>query len=145
MELGFDVSVPYGENCKYDLVVDDRRGNLYRMQCKTSRKRTEFSFDIHTAHRHNNMKGGKWIFYTKKDIDFFCTIYNGVCYVIDVKYGRRRTLTLKLDGYNSKTGTPLSASKFIDYKVFGIDDVSRDELNDGKTDNFCAIKKNLGG
>lgn len=35
---GFDVSVPFGENTRYDLVVD-RAGRLFRVQCKTGRLR----------------------------------------------------------------------------------------------------------
>jgi hypothetical protein len=34
--LGYDVSVPFGENTRYDLVVDDRE-RLLRVQCKTGR------------------------------------------------------------------------------------------------------------
>lgn len=37
-ELGYAVSVPFGENTRYDLVIDD--GNrLQRVQCKTGRLR----------------------------------------------------------------------------------------------------------
>lgn len=32
---GHDVAVPFGDNAKYDLVVDDG-GDLYRIQCKTA-------------------------------------------------------------------------------------------------------------
>ncbi len=35
---GFYVSVPFGENCRYDLVID-RAGTLTRVQCKTGRLR----------------------------------------------------------------------------------------------------------
>jgi hypothetical protein len=36
--LGYDVSLPFGENTRYDLVVDDGR-ELKRVQCKTGRLR----------------------------------------------------------------------------------------------------------
>jgi hypothetical protein len=37
-ELGYTISVPFGENARYDLVIDD--GNdLLRVQCKTGRLR----------------------------------------------------------------------------------------------------------
>ena len=35
---GYDVSVPFGENTRYDLIVD-RGGALSRVQCKTGRLR----------------------------------------------------------------------------------------------------------
>jgi hypothetical protein len=37
-ELGFGVLVPFGENTRYDLVIDDGRA-LWKVQCKTGRLR----------------------------------------------------------------------------------------------------------
>src|SRR3954454_4143285 len=37
-EAGFEVLVPFGENSRYDLVIDDGR-SLKRVQCKTGRLR----------------------------------------------------------------------------------------------------------
>ena len=38
IDAGLDVSVPFGENSRYDLVID-RAGRLTRVQCKTGRLR----------------------------------------------------------------------------------------------------------
>lgn len=38
IDAGLDVSVPFGENCRYDLVID-RGDRLTRVQCKTGRLR----------------------------------------------------------------------------------------------------------
>ncbi len=38
VDAGYDVSVPFGENSRYDLIVD-REDNLSRVQCKTGRLR----------------------------------------------------------------------------------------------------------
>ena len=38
VDAGLDVSVPFGENCRYDLVID-RGDRLTRVQCKTGRLR----------------------------------------------------------------------------------------------------------
>ena len=38
VDVGLEVSVPFGENCRYDLVLD-RAGELIRVQCKTGRLR----------------------------------------------------------------------------------------------------------
>lgn len=38
MDAGYEVSVPFGENTRYDLVID-RHGVLSRVQCKTGRLR----------------------------------------------------------------------------------------------------------
>jgi PD-(D/E)XK endonuclease len=37
-EVGFAISVPFGENTRYDLVIDDGT-RLARVQCKTGRLR----------------------------------------------------------------------------------------------------------
>jgi hypothetical protein len=38
IDAGLDVSVPFGENCRYDLIIDHGR-RLTRVQCKTGRLR----------------------------------------------------------------------------------------------------------
>lgn len=38
LELGFEVSKPIGDNCRYDIILD-HNNKLYRGQCKTGRKR----------------------------------------------------------------------------------------------------------
>jgi hypothetical protein len=37
-ERGYDIAVPFGENTRYDLIIDDH-SRLYRVQCKTGRMR----------------------------------------------------------------------------------------------------------
>jgi hypothetical protein len=55
---GFTLSAPFGENARYDLVVDDG-GRLFRMQCKAGRLRggavwfsTASSYSHHARPRH---------------------------------------------------------------------------------------------
>ena len=38
VDAGLEVSIPFGENCRYDLVLDDG-SQLSRVQCKTGRLR----------------------------------------------------------------------------------------------------------
>jgi hypothetical protein len=38
-EVGFEISVPFGENTRYDLIIDDGK-RLARVQCKTGRLRS---------------------------------------------------------------------------------------------------------
>jgi PD-(D/E)XK endonuclease len=35
LEAGYNVLTPYGDNMRYDLVIEDADGNFYRIQCKT--------------------------------------------------------------------------------------------------------------
>lgn len=46
---GYSVAIPFGDNDKYDLVVDDRK-SLYRVQCKTAwrNKAQTIRFNTHS-------------------------------------------------------------------------------------------------
>ena len=35
IEIGYNVLVPYGDNLRYDLIIEDSEGKLQRVQCKT--------------------------------------------------------------------------------------------------------------
>ncbi len=35
LEAGYGVLTPFGDNRRYDLVIEDADGNFYRVQCKT--------------------------------------------------------------------------------------------------------------
>jgi PD-(D/E)XK endonuclease len=35
LEVGYGVLTPFGDNRRYDLVIEDADGNFYRIQCKT--------------------------------------------------------------------------------------------------------------
>lgn len=37
LELGYGVMTPYGGNQRYDLVIEDADGRIWRIQCKTAR------------------------------------------------------------------------------------------------------------
>lgn len=75
------VSIPYGNTDKYDQVWDVD-GFLYRVQIKTCRKADDLGevivFDCYSV------SNKKKQFYSKKDIDFFATYYNGEVYLIPV-------------------------------------------------------------
>ncbi|WP_440772023.1 group I intron-associated PD-(D/E)XK endonuclease [Natronorubrum sp. DTA28] len=49
LECGYSVSIPFGDNDRYDLVVDDG-GDLYRVQCKTGwpNKTETMRFNTHS-------------------------------------------------------------------------------------------------
>jgi hypothetical protein len=37
LEVGYGVLMPFGDNRRYDLVIEDADGKFYRIQCKTAR------------------------------------------------------------------------------------------------------------
>ena len=83
-ELGYKVSLPYGENCRYDFIADiDNK--LIRVQVKTSKlsdDETTLTFSCRSSNV--NSKGCYRKKYTPEEIDYFCTYYKGICYLIPV-------------------------------------------------------------
>lgn len=70
---GYSVSLPFGDNDKYDLIVDDGI-TLYRVQCKTAwqNKPQTIRFNTHSQ----TTKNGTYHEHTYHDsIDAFCVRY----------------------------------------------------------------------
>jgi len=85
LKLGYNVLIPYGDCERYDYVVDVK-GNFIRVQSKTSHSDDEgASFKF--GGRSCNRKDGKIIHhqYTKDEIDYFATTFNGKYYLIPVE------------------------------------------------------------
>lgn len=83
-ELGYKVSIPYGENSRYDFVADVD-GQLIRVQvksCKPSPDGSTISFPCRSTRV--NAQGCYHRLYTEKDIDYFCTYYKNKCYLVPV-------------------------------------------------------------
>lgn len=90
-ELGYVVSIPYGDSSKYDMILE-YNGKLYKLQCKHAK---EF-FDeksgilsylkIKTSWQSGYTKNSQYHTnkYTEEDIDYFVTHYKGVNYLIPV-------------------------------------------------------------
>jgi hypothetical protein len=91
MKLGIQVSIPFGEDSRYDFVMD-YRGKLYRIQSKHCTEVIDDSGQVvaikfktvrqsgSNATMHTRTK------YTKDEIDYFSTSYNGKCYLVPVEY-----------------------------------------------------------
>ena len=87
--LGFQCSTPFGDDCKYDLVVD-LNGKFVRIQCKHSRwsKDTAIknvAFEISTCCQTTNTKKTTRHKYTDEQIDYFYTWFNGKGYLVSIK------------------------------------------------------------
>ena len=85
--LGYAILIPYGDNERYDFIVDID-GKFYRIQCKTSRSRTEgtFFFECNSS----NTVSGKCVhyYYTPDEIDYFATTFDGKTYLVPVEEGK---------------------------------------------------------
>ena len=82
-EYGCQVSIPYGENSRYDFIADI--GNrLIRVQVKSSRRIDENSFIFSCISTKSKKSGIVRRRYTKDEIDYFSTFYEGKCYLVPV-------------------------------------------------------------
>ena len=74
LRKGFSVSVPVGDNDRYDFIVDFD-GKLIKFQCKTGNlTRNVGCLNFATASLKRNKTGSHRTNYTKQDIDYFCTM-----------------------------------------------------------------------
>ena len=73
IEYGYIVSIPYGNNSRYDLLVDTGK-QIFRIQCKTASLQTNGSYLVKTANSVNTMTKNKIKHYTKEEIDFIVTV-----------------------------------------------------------------------
>lgn len=87
LQQGYSVSVPIGDDDRYDFIVDFD-GKLVKMQSKTGNlTRHEGCLNFASASIKYNSKGSQRVHYTKKDIDYFCTIHpeTNQVYIIPVE------------------------------------------------------------
>jgi len=94
-QLGYQVSIPYGENSRYDFIADVN-GKLIRVQVKTSsiKQETKGAISFATASTRINSTKNITHRYTKNEIDYFATFWDNKCYLIPVEEtaGREKTL-----------------------------------------------------
>ena len=90
IEYGFIVSVPYGNNSRYDLLIDCGNNQYYRIQCKTATwaKDTieqDVAFEIRTYCTSTNTKRNIRHKYSVDEIDYFYTWFNGQGYLVSIQ------------------------------------------------------------
>lgn len=98
IELGYNVSIPWGENCSYDLILD-KGGSLYRVQCKTGRYKNG-SIRFNVGRTYYNAKFGKCVrtTYDKDSIDFFAVYCHelNTAYLVPIS-NTRAEIALRVD------------------------------------------------
>jgi hypothetical protein len=87
--LGYSVSIPYGENSRYDFILDID-GKLLKIQVKTCHLKQTVSnpndaiiFACRSTHATNTHI--VYQRYTKEQIDYFATYWNNKCYFVPVE------------------------------------------------------------
>ena len=100
-QLGYNVSIPLGEDCRYDMIVDFD-GILKRIQIKTCRE-NKGNIKIATRSTQVNSKRNLTIKYTNKQIDYYATFYNNQCYMIKA-LEESAEISLLFDGRSTHNG-----------------------------------------
>ena len=60
LSVGYMVLTPFGENARYDLVIEDADGKFWRVQCKTAWLSEDGTYvRFNTASNHYHYKGGR--------------------------------------------------------------------------------------
>ena len=88
--LGYRCLKSVDESSKYDIVVDLGKGNFKRIQCKTSSwatdtKEEKSAFQISTCCQTTNTKSTTRHKYSKDDIDYFYTWFEGQGYLVSIE------------------------------------------------------------
>ena len=83
LSLGYNVSQPFSQDSKYDLIVD-ANNKLLRLQVKTSRLASPTSITFNCRSTTTNVKNCKSRRYSDTEIDYFATYWNGKAYLVPV-------------------------------------------------------------
>ena len=110
MENGWNVLTPYGDCERYDYVVDIG-GKFLRMQCKTAAKDKD-GFYITCK---SMSWDGKCVPYSKDEIDYFVTFYEGKTYLIPVEKAGRSSFKLRTEP--TKTGQQVGINWAKEYEM----------------------------
>lgn len=81
---GFIVSIPYGNNSRYDLLLDGGNGKYIRIQCKTAHLNENGSYTINTANSVSTMTKRTVKHYDSTQIDFIASIIEEQLVIIPV-------------------------------------------------------------
>lgn len=84
IELGFIVSIPYGNTSRYDMIVDTDKAR-YRIQVKHASLNDNGSYTIQTCNSISTMSRHERKYYTKEDVDFIVSIIENQLVVIPVE------------------------------------------------------------
>ena len=83
IEKGILVSKPIVQDSRYDFIADIN-GKLYRIQCKSSTLSSTKDY-ISMKTKSTNIRTMKDTYYTKEDIDYFYTCFDGKSYLVPVE------------------------------------------------------------
>ena len=120
IENNCSVSIPYGDNSKYDFIADVN-GRLLKIQVKTASKRDDESIKFSCRTTHVNCSGVRNVKYNSEDVDFFATYWNGTCYLVPVnECSAEKTLRFGAPKNGQTKGICLAENYRLDYQLNNI-------------------------
>ena len=105
-QLGYHISIPYGENSRYDFIADID-GFLIKVQVKTAspRKGTDNAIKFSCTSTRVKTNGCQNRRYTADEIDYFATFYDNTCYLIPIaECSTEKTLRFQSPANGQKKG-----------------------------------------
>ena len=83
LQAGYNVSQPFSQDSKYDLIVDVH-GKLLRLQVKTARQTSENSITFNCRSTTTNVRNCQSRRYSADDIDYFATYWDNKAYLVPI-------------------------------------------------------------
>lgn len=118
VKAGYKVSIPFGEDSRYDFIADDGE-RLLKIQVKTCKLRKNHTITFKTESIRGAVQGKPRVVpYTKDEIDYFATFFDGECYVVPVEEGNHHGITLHLKD-KTKSGQVKYVKFCKDYRLNG--------------------------
>ena len=97
-DSGCEILLPYGDNQKYDIVIEYKK-QFYRIQCKsanpTYKEDGTIDFISFRTSWQSGHQSNERVHYSKEEIDFFATYFEGQCYLIPVEETASRQKVLR--------------------------------------------------
>ena len=81
LSLGYNVSQPFCQDSKYDLILDTGK-QLLKLQVKTARLKSDTSIVFNCRSTTKNSQTNKSRYYQEGEIDYFATYWNNQVYLI---------------------------------------------------------------
>ena len=109
IEMGYIVSVPYGNNSRYDMIVDTDKYR-YRIQVKHASLNENGSYTIQTCNSVSTMSKHERKYYSSQDVDFIVSIIEEQLVVIPVElieHSASKIFRTVLPQYGSKSNCNL--------------------------------------
>lgn len=109
IEHGYIVSIPYGNNSRYDLIVDTGK-KCYRVQVKHASLNENGSYTVNTSNTAITSRGNVRKYYTKEDIDLLITVIQNQLVIIPVEmieHSQSKVFRVELPKYGTKSNCNL--------------------------------------